>query len=674
MLVPFRGGVHGRAYARDSSGTVFFCQLLLIVLPAVAWAFYLKRALVLDASRNLLVVMSDAGGAGVQLRLLQWLSFFRWEITLLFVALPALLLALCRFRIWGFLKLLTATLSILVIVVLSVQFEAYVLLRMFQSLELLQEAYDWGMRAGRAYEFISAKAVVRFVVPVAAVVFFALLPQRYYEGGVALFGRRRALGVAAAAGVLGFAIVSWLPWAQTTRLHSPAFAQAFLALFPPSFNTEHEELGKLPFEELRRRFEAATDTPDRLARSDMLKGAAKGNDVILIVVETLPTAIAHLGGDLVDYPNLRRLRTRAIISDQHYTTNPSSILSIFSILTSLYPPNSGLRQQLLNAPIFLKASFVKGLSAAGYRSGVYGSPEAIVPTARMTFERLGFERVLDFPASEKTGNEGKPGASRYGSASWLSKQLRQDRNSLKAMIQDIREWHQRDERYLALYLPQIGHEPWLDIDPQNPASDFWARGRNLLKLQDEWVGELLQELEAAGRLDRTIIVVTGDHGLRLPGTPGMRSDESTMRDHTFRVPLLIHAPAAVGSTLELTWPTSHIDIAPTVLELLGVEAGRLHEQGRSVWDERLTSRRVYFLASAYLGADGFLRKGEFFAWDRYADIMYRNTQMLFRSEHVYKGGMADSDDIARHLTYLDALRSTWFRAQPENVVSSRKAR
>ena len=123
------------------------------------------------------------------------------------------------------------------------------------------------------------------------------------------------------------------------------------------------------------------------------------------------------------------------------------------------------------------------------------------------------------------------------------------------------------------------------------------------------VGELRNELSEKRRLDKTLIVVLGDHGLRTrreypPFNAG------TLDDVTFHVPLVLYAPGVVSSTVRIPWMTSHIDIAPSVLDLLGVEEDRELELGSPMWDPALADRTTFFFARSYLGADGYQRANE----------------------------------------------------------------
>ncbi len=81
---------------------------------------------------------------------------------------------------------------------------------------------------------------------------------------------------------------------------------------------------------------------------------------------------------------------------------------------------------------------------------------------------------------------------------------------------------------------------------------------------DRELGELLERLEAAGELDNTIVVMTGDHGMPFPRS------KSNVYDSGARVPLAIRWPPRVPGNRRVTDFVSLTDLAPTFLEAAGV--------------------------------------------------------------------------------------------------------
>lgn len=103
---------------------------------------------------------------------------------------------------------------------------------------------------------------------------------------------------------------------------------------------------------------------------------------------------------------------------------------------------------------------------------------------------------------------------------------------------------------------------------------------------DRAMGELLDGLDERGFLERTIVVVTSDHGEQLWEHGGWRHGQN-LYDEQLLVPLLLYLPPALARELGVEPGTvverqvELVDLYPTLLDLLGVE--REHRvQGRSL--------------------------------------------------------------------------------------------
>jgi arylsulfatase A-like enzyme len=86
---------------------------------------------------------------------------------------------------------------------------------------------------------------------------------------------------------------------------------------------------------------------------------------------------------------------------------------------------------------------------------------------------------------------------------------------------------------------------------------------------DAQIGQLLKILELRGLLDRTVVVVVGDHGESL-GDHGESTHGLFVYESVLHVPLMIRAPRAGLRGRRMSGVTRSVDVMPTVLELLGV--------------------------------------------------------------------------------------------------------
>jgi hypothetical protein len=103
------------------------------------------------------------------------------------------------------------------------------------------------------------------------------------------------------------------------------------------------------------------------------------------------------------------------------------------------------------------------------------------------------------------------------------------------------------------------------------------RYRAALDVLDAALARLLGALERAGRLERTIVVVTSDHGRDTPSRPVTRV--ANFYDDVARIPLVVVVPPALAASrardLEILRrngdaTVGNLDVVPTVVDLLGL--------------------------------------------------------------------------------------------------------
>ncbi|MBK1859243.1 sulfatase [Cerasicoccus arenae] len=91
---------------------------------------------------------------------------------------------------------------------------------------------------------------------------------------------------------------------------------------------------------------------------------------------------------------------------------------------------------------------------------------------------------------------------------------------------------------------------------------------------DECLGTVLDEIKAHGYFDNSIIILTTDHGMAFPNM------KCSLTDHGIGVALLLHYPGNPTSGKQLDSLVSHIDIFPTICDLICLEFPE-HLQGHS---------------------------------------------------------------------------------------------
>lgn len=101
-----------------------------------------------------------------------------------------------------------------------------------------------------------------------------------------------------------------------------------------------------------------------------------------------------------------------------------------------------------------------------------------------------------------------------------------------------------------------------------------------IRYTDELLGGFLRTLRERGVLDRTLIVITSDHGEAF-GEHGLQGHGSDVFDEQLHVPLIFHHPTLATGGRRIDRPVSLIDLAPTMLDAVGIDRPKSFE-GRSL--------------------------------------------------------------------------------------------
>jgi arylsulfatase A-like enzyme len=98
---------------------------------------------------------------------------------------------------------------------------------------------------------------------------------------------------------------------------------------------------------------------------------------------------------------------------------------------------------------------------------------------------------------------------------------------------------------------------------------------------DYQIGRILQELEAVGQLDNTLILLSSDHGEMLGDYNSF--GKRTMLDAAANVPLLARFPERLAAGVRCGKPANLVDIMPTVMDAAGVSPAVANTDGVSLF-------------------------------------------------------------------------------------------
>jgi arylsulfatase A-like enzyme len=296
---------------------------------------------------------------------------------------------------------------------------------------------------------------------------------------------------------------------------------------------------------IRRRIGVAVATATLLAGC----GGAPGHpgerpNILWITSEDNGPFLGAYGDSLADTPNLDRLAERGTVYENAFATTPVCAPARFTLITGVYANAAGTEHMRSTFPIPASIRFFpEYLRAAGYHTtnnrkkdyNTVDRPEAWVESSA--------------DASYRTRAPGQP-------------------------FFHVRNFTITHESSLHDPIDTLIHDPdGMPIPPYHPTTDAiradWAHYYDQVTKLDAMVGELLDELEAVGESDNTIIFYFSDHG----GVLGR--SKRFMFESGLHVPLIVYVPPKYRHLAPGTPRTdrlvSFVDLPKTVLSLAGIE-------------------------------------------------------------------------------------------------------
>ena len=354
-------------------------------------------------------------------------------------------------------------------------------------------------------------------------------------------------------------------------------------------------------------------------------------NILLLMADQLAASwLPAYGHGIVQAPHLDRLAREGAVFEHAYCPSPLCTPSRAALLTGRLPSRTGVYDNAAE----LRASeptVAHHLRAAGYATCLSGKMHFVGPD-----QQHGYERRLTpdvYPADlDWTPDWRMPATDRlpwYHSMESVlepgvcaaSMQMDYDDVVAARAVRHLFDHARGDDRPFfltvsfthphdpwelrreywdrydagAIDLPAVGSIPRDEADPHSvrlrDLSGIDAAGLDDAQIRrarhgyyaaisyvDERIGEVLSALREAGLEDDTIVLFTSDHG-ELLGERGLWY-KMAFFDAAARVPLFAWAPGRIAPA-RIPQPVSLLDVAPTLLELAGLEPEDTHD-GRSL--------------------------------------------------------------------------------------------
>jgi N-sulfoglucosamine sulfohydrolase len=253
-------------------------------------------------------------------------------------------------------------------------------------------------------------------------------------------------------------------------------------------------------------------------------------------------------GHQVPTPNIQRLAEGSLLFRQAFCAAPSCSGSRACLLTGQWAHVNGMTG-LAHRGWQLRdygRHLVHPLREAGYWSALIGEQHLSVDPAV-----LGYDHIVDVATT------------RVHTIAPAARELLHSRPPQPFFLsigffETHRDFFEPSSVRDALYSAPPAHLPDTPETRADMAS-FKASARSL----DQGVGAVLQTLDELGLVDDTILVLTTDHGLPVPGA------KATLTDRGLGVLLIVRGPGGFSGGRVTDALVSHVDLYPTLCELAG---------------------------------------------------------------------------------------------------------
>jgi len=297
-------------------------------------------------------------------------------------------------------------------------------------------------------------------------------------------------------------------------------------------------------------------------------------NLLLITIDTLrPDRLSCYNSKYVRTPAVDALASKGVLFERAFAHTPSTLPSHANILLGTTPLSHGVSEnsKAKVADVFL--TLAEHLKTNGYGTGAF---------------------VGAFPLDSRFGLD--QGFDIYDDSLPLKSELGAAFSERKAeqVVAAARAWlsTQKGKWFCWVHLwdphaPYVPPEPYLTKYQNDPYSGEAA-------YVDAQLDRLFADLQKKGWADKTLVVVTADHGESL-GEHGELTHSYFGYNSTLHVPLIMAGPGIRAARVNDY--VSHVDIFPTVCELLNIKAPAFL-QGESltplIQGKKAKARPIYF--------------------------------------------------------------------------------
>jgi arylsulfatase A-like enzyme len=312
-------------------------------------------------------------------------------------------------------------------------------------------------------------------------------------------------------------------------------------------------------------------------------------NVLLVVLESTGARYLSLyGSPYRTTPNLEAEAAHALVFDNFYSHVGLTANSMAAMLLSVYPYMTW-KEYTQEYPDFPGTTMAQVLKPNGYRTAFFTSAFLDYVGVDRFLQNRGFDDVRGW---EHLGSEP---INSWGGAD-------------SVVVDRALTWIDEDRKrpFFGVVWTNESHHPY-DPPAGLAMTDFFAgrprpeddydlgRYLNTLLDVDRQLGRLFAGLRERGLDKDTIVVVTGDHGESFGEPHPTWGHGFRVYQEGVRVPLMIWGPGLVARPGRIATVGGHVDLNPTLVDLLGLPPAEAWE-GHSLF-ARNRPPRAYFYAA-----------------------------------------------------------------------------
>ena len=315
-------------------------------------------------------------------------------------------------------------------------------------------------------------------------------------------------------------------------------------------------------------------------------------NIVLLILDTVRAMnLSAYGYERPTSPNIAQLASQGVTFEYCFSTATFSAPSHASMMTGVWGSQTGadytnrMKDALPRLPEILNSH--------GYVTGAFAGNAAWA--GRNVGLGKGFARYVDFPIDltqalasttllqSKTGRrlvagvmnrDLRPVIAAIRDPGFRFTTFNERRRSAPELIENFWRWRNevKGAPYFAMVNIMDAHDPYM---PPRPFRTMFGDGKKILDRYDgaiayvdSLVGGIVEGLRQRGELEKTVIVITADHG-ELLGEHGITGHSESVYPRAVRVPLILSG-STLPRALRVAPPVSLRDLAATLLDVAGV--------------------------------------------------------------------------------------------------------